>query len=58
MSNTHFLELSYTGADLEGKAFCRETVDDGSIYFIIDKELARKIDLLLIQHEDDLEKEK
>jgi hypothetical protein len=57
MNNPHFLKLSFTGADLEGEKFCRETVDDGTIYFIIDKDLARKIDRVLIKHEEEIEKE-
>ena len=36
--------------------FCDNCDDEGSIYFIIDKDLAQKVDKLLVDHEKEQEK--
>lgn len=57
MNNPHFLKLSFTEDNLQTKKFHRERADDGTIYFIVDDDLAMKIDLLLIEHEASLDVE-
>ena len=56
MHGVHFLKLLFRVAEMKENEFCDNCDDEGSIYFIIDKDLAQKVDKLLVDHEKEQEK--
>lgn len=56
MHGMHFLKLLFREAEMKEDKFSDNCDDEGSIYFIIDKDLAQKMDKLLVDHEKEKEK--
>ena len=56
MHGMHFLKLLFREAEMKENEFSDNCDDEGSIYFIIDKDLAQKVDKLLVDHEKEQEK--
>ena len=55
MHGMHFLKLLFREAEMKENEFSDNCDDEGSIYFIIDKDLAQKVDKLLVDHEKEQE---